>query len=79
MVNIVNKRQLQKRDVHGEAGSWDPHGPWPYASKYLLIMPKRMNHPHDSLDPPAISSHARKRLLITHKKMNIAPVSWDPP
>ena len=68
VVNVVNKRQYRKRDVHGEADSWDPHGPWPHASKYLLITPKRMNTPNDSSDPPAISSHARKCLLITHKK-----------
>ena len=68
VVNIVNKRQHRKRDVHGEPKSWDPHGPWPHASKYLLITPKRMNTPNDSSDPPAISSHARKCLLITHKK-----------
>ena len=77
VVNVVNKRQHRKRDVHGEADSWDPHGPWPHASKYLLITPKRMNTPADSSDPPAISSHARKCLLITHKKMNTPPASWD--
>ena len=79
VVNVVNKRQHRKRDVHGEADSWDPHGPWPHASKYLLIRPKRMNTPNDSSDPPAISSHARKCLLITHTKMNTPPASWDPP
>jgi hypothetical protein len=64
VVNIVNKRQHRKRDVHGEADSWDPHGPWPHASKYLFITPKRMNPPNDSWDPPAISWHGRKCLLI---------------
>ena len=62
--NVANKRQHRKRDVHGEADSWDPHGPWPRASKYLLIMPKRMNPPNDSWDPQAISWHRRKCLLI---------------
>ena len=79
VVNVVNKRQHRKRDVHGKADSWDPHGPWPHASKYLLITPKRMNTPADSSDPPSISSHARKCLLITHKKMNTPPASRDPP
>jgi hypothetical protein len=27
----------RKRDVRGEADSRDPHGPWPHASKCLLI------------------------------------------
>jgi len=67
MVNVVNKRQHRKRDVHGEADSWDPHGPWPHASKYLLITPKRMNPTNDSWDPPAISWHRRKCLLIKGK------------
>ena len=78
MVNVVNKRQHRKRDVQGEADCWDPHGPWPHASKYLLIMPNRMNTPNDSSDPPAISSHARKCLLIMRKIIIPPPDSRDP-
>mgnify|MGYP005845900697 CR=1 FL=1 len=55
VVNVVNKQQHRKRDVHGEADNWDPHGPWPHASKYLLTTPKRMNTPADSSDPTTIS------------------------
>ena len=64
MVNVAKKRHHRNRDVHGEADSWDAHGLWPDASKYLLIMPRRMNPPNDSCDPPAISWHGRKCLLI---------------
>ena len=50
------------------ADSRAPHGPWPNASKSLLIMRKQMISPPDRFEPPATSSHAGKCFLITWKK-----------
>ena len=58
-----SRNDFHRSTVRGEADSWDPHGPWPRASKYLLIRPKIMNTPNDSWDPLAISWHRSASLL----------------
>ena len=50
------------------ADSRDPHGPWPHASKSLLIMRKQMISPPDRFEPPATSSHAGKCFLYYVEK-----------